>query len=38
VGDALAIVALLWLGGQATFLGVVVQATAVVTAERGRHG
>lgn len=34
VADALAVVAFLWLGGQAALLGVVVQTSAVVAAAR----
>lgn len=34
--DALAVVAFLWLGGQATLLGMVIQTSTVITAEEGR--
>lgn len=34
VRDALAVVAFLWLGGQATLLGMVIQTSTVITAER----
>lgn len=36
VRDALAVVAFLWLGGQATLLGVVIQTSTVITATE--HG
>lgn len=35
VRDALAVVAFLWLGGQATLLGMVVQTSTVITAAEG---
>ena len=38
VRDALAVVAFLWLGGQATLLGMVIQTSTVITAAAGGRG